>query len=288
MQFNERNEIVIDELKLCYLADRETMACLAKVEVGAWLELHHYKFYRLLNERFRFFFVLVEDGMEVAQLKFGHFTDEEDAPLYVYLKVLNHVLYDAERLQRLIALPDEFGMVFNNFTAVDLALDGGVNFPSLIKRMMRDKTVTTIINGKAVKDRKKALQGVSFEYSSTLDRLNHPTITVKQKKAIANKCDGISVQAYDKKAEIDHQSDKHYILDHYGNPKRLYRLEIRLHYRELKDYFAMFDKYPVPEDLFDAESLRMMFFYHLSAVIRFTRGRRKIDWETLLKCNGRG
>ena len=287
MQFNERNEIVIDELKLCYLADRETMACLAKVEVGAWLELHHYKFYRFLNERFRFFFVLVEDGMEVAQLKFGHFTDEEDAPLYVYLKVLNHVLYDAERLQRLIALPDEFGMVFNNFTAVDLALDSKVNFPSLIKRMMRDKTITTIINGKAVKDRKKVLQGVSFEYSSTMDRLNHPTITLKQKKAITNRCDGISVQAYDKKAEIEHHSDKTYILDYYGNPKRLYRFEIRLHYQELKDYFALCKVAPVPEDVLDAECLRKMFFYHLSAVIRFTRGRHKIDWETLLKCNGR-
>ena len=287
MQFNERNEIVIDELKLCYLADKETMACLAEVEVGAWLEFHPYKFYRFLNERFRFFFVLVENGMEVAQLKFGHYTDDEDAPLYVYLKVLNPVLYDAERLQRLIALPDELGMVFNNFTAVDLALDSRVNFPSLIKRMMRDKTITTIINGKAVKDRKKVLQGVSFEYSSTLDRLNHPTITLKQKKAIANRCDGISVQAYDKKAEIDDHSDKQYILDHYGNPKRLYRLEIRLHYQELKDYFTMCKVFPTPEDLFDAEVLKKMFFYHLSAVIRFTKGRRRMDWETLLKCNGR-
>ena len=263
------------------------MACLTEVEVGASVELFHYKFYRFLNERFRYFFVVVEDGVEVAQLKFGHYTDMEDAPLYVYLKVMNPVLYDAARLQRLLALPDEFGMVFNNFTAIDLALDGGLNFPSMIKRMMRDKTVTTIINGKAVKDRKQVLQGVSFEYSSTLDRLNHPTITLKQKKAIANKCNGISVQAYDKKAEIDDHSDKQYILDHYGNPKRLYRLEIRLHYQELKDYFTMCKVFPTPEDLFDAEVLKKMFFYHLSAVIRFTKGRRRMDWETLLKCNGR-
>lgn len=288
MQYNENNEIVIDELKLCYVADREQMACLADVEVGGWLEQHRYKFYRFLNERFRFFYSVVEDGAEVAQLKFGHYTDAEDAPLYVYLKVLNPILYDADRLRRLLALPNELGMVFNNFTAVDLALDGGVNFPSLIKRMMRDKTITTIINGKAVKDRKQVLQGVSFEYSSNLDRLNHPTVTVRQKKAIANRCNGISVQAYDKKAEVDNQSDKRYILDYYGNPRRLYRLEIRLHYRELKEYFAMCNEFPSPEDLLDAEGLRKMFFYHLSAVIRFTRGRRKIDWETILKCNGRG
>jgi hypothetical protein len=252
MQYNEKDEIVIDELKLCYIADREQMACLAEVAVGSSVELYHYKFYRFLNERFRFFFEVVEDGVKVAHLKFGHYTDKEDAPLYVYLKVLNRVLYDAVRLQRLLALPDKYGMAFNNFTAIDLALDGGINFPSLIKRMMRDKTVTTIINGKAVKDRKKVLQGVSFEYSSTLDRLNHPTITVKQKKAIANKCNGVTVQAYNKKAEIGDHSDKRYILDYYGHPKRLYRLEIRLHYQELKDYFVMLGKYPSPEDLFDA------------------------------------
>ena len=65
MQYNERDEIIIDELKLCYIADREQMACLAEVEVGASVELCHYKYYRFLNERFRFFFVVVEDGVEV-------------------------------------------------------------------------------------------------------------------------------------------------------------------------------------------------------------------------------
>ena len=288
MLYNENNEIVIDELKLCYLADREQVSCLSDVEVGASIDVFGFKFYRFLNERFRFFFDVVEDGVEVAQLKYGHYTDMEDSPLFVYLKVLNPVLYDTERLHRMLVLPEDFGMVFNNFTAIDLALDGGINFPSLIKRMMRDKSVTTIINGKAVRDRKQVLQGVCFEYSSTLDRLNHPTITIKQKKAIANKCNGISVQAYDKKAEIDDHSDKQYILDHYGNPKRLYRLEIRLHYQELKDYFSMCRLYPAPEILFNPDALKQMFFYHLSAVIRFTRGRRKIGWETLLKCNGRG
>ena len=40
MRYNERDEIVIDELKLCYIADREQMACLAEVEVGASVELY--------------------------------------------------------------------------------------------------------------------------------------------------------------------------------------------------------------------------------------------------------
>ena len=179
------------------------------------------------------------------------------------------------------------GLSFNNFTAIDLAFDTTTNVTTLIKKMMRNDKIKTIFNGKAIQDRKAIIQGISFQYSTTLNRLSYPSITFKQKKAVNKKDEGITVQAYDKKAEIDGHSDKQYILDHYGNPKRLYRLEIRLHYQELKDYFAMCNVFPTPADLFDPDGLRKMFYYHLSAVIRFTRGRRKMDWETLLKCNGR-
>lgn len=287
MRFNEGNAIVIDELKICYLANQEQVKCLMDIEVGSAVQLNGYTFYRLLNDRFRFFFDVVADHQLVAQMKFGHFTDAEDSPLYVYLKVMNPVLYDIGRLKPLLAMPNSFGMVFNNFTSIDLALDGGLNYPSVIKRLMRDKTITTIINGKAVKDRKKVLQGVNFEYSTTLDRLNHPTVTFKQKKAISNKSNGITVQAYDKKAEIDHSSDKHYILNYYGHPTRLYRLEVRLHYQELKDFFKMCDVCPSPDDLFDSRCLELLFYYHLSAVIRFTRGRNKIAWKTIIDNNGK-
>ena len=190
-------------------------------------------------------------------------------------------------LRQLAALPDKFGLVFNNFTSIDLALDSTLNIPSLIKKMMRNKTIDTILNGKKVENRKDNLRGVSFEYSTSLDRLNHPTITFKQKKAIKNKQEGITVQAYDKKAEIDECSDKQYILKRYGNPKRLYRLEVRMHYRELKDYFNKIRLDPDLGVIFNCELLEDMFYYHLSSVIRFTKCRKKLDWKALIKCNAR-
>ena len=153
--------------------------------------------------------------------------------------------------------------------------------------MIRNKDITTIINGKAIKDRKQVLQGVSFQYSTSLDRLKHASITIKQKKAINNKKNGIIVQAYDKKAEIQQNSEKRYILDFYGQPKRLYRLEVRLHYQELKDYFNKFNGKPIIEIVSNHELLQDMFFYHLAAVLRFTQRRKKLDWPTLIKCNGR-
>ncbi len=72
MQINENNEIVIDELKLCYLSDQEQVESLVAVEVGSSIQLNGYIFYRVLNERFRYFFEVIEDGQQVAQMKYGH------------------------------------------------------------------------------------------------------------------------------------------------------------------------------------------------------------------------
>ena len=76
----------------------------------------------MVNDRFRCFFDVAQDGEPVAQLKFGHYTDRYDAITYVYYKVLNPILYDAEKIRKVLELPTKIGMVFNNYTAIDLIL----------------------------------------------------------------------------------------------------------------------------------------------------------------------
>ena len=231
------NSVIIDELKVCYRANFDTLTPFMAVATGETLYYGEYRFYRTCNSRFRHFFTIMDMEGEIGQLKFGLYSEATNcATSYVFLKIQNMVLYDPERLARILTLPDEMGMEFNNYTQIDLAFDTRVNVPSLIKRLLRDKTITTIINGKAIKDRKKVQDGVCFEYSTSLDRLKHPSITFKQRKAVNNKNEGITVQAYDKKSEIDNHSGKQYILEYYGHPKQLYRLEVRLPYQELKDY----------------------------------------------------
>ena len=282
------DKIKIDELRICYVADEESLRDLMAVEAGKFIDSFGYRFYRIINDRFCYFYDIVLDGEQVGHIKFGHYTDLNDGVLYVYYKIFNAVLYDHDIFTRMLELPTLLGLVFNNFTAIDLAYDASVNFPSLIRKMMRDEKVTTIINGKAVIDPKCLVQGVTIDYSTTLKRLVHPTITIRQKKAISNKNEGITIQAYDKKAEVLNKSNKQYILDYYGNPKRLYRLEVRLPYRELKDYFAKQGIAPTIDVVLDETLLKDMFLYHLSAVIRFTKSRKKISWSDLLSCNGRG
>lgn len=280
-------KIVIDELKICFNADAEQLNQLQQISIGCYEDFYGYRFYRITNDRFRYYFEVSFDNQHMGIIKFGCYTDVEDAKTYVYYRVNNEVLYHEEALKSMLDLPQRFGWLFNNYTAIDVALDTKVNIPSIIKKLMRNKDITTIINGKALKERKQIIKGLFFEYSSTLKRLCHPSITIKQKKAEKNKNDGIIVQAYDKKAEITNNSDKEYILDYNGNPKRLYRLEVRLHYRELKDYFNSHGLVPDLGLVFSDDFLEDLFFYHLSSVVRFTKKRRKLDWRELLRCNGR-
>ena len=281
---DEGCNIVIDELKLCYVTSEERLRQLKETKIGEHITLCGYRMHRIANDRFEYFFDVSARGKNVAQLRFGFYTDKDDGYPYVYLKVLNKTLYNPTEFHKILQIPDTLGLEFNNFTAIDLALDMSLNIPSIIKKMMRSKDITTIINGKAVKDRKQILEGVCFEYSTSLDRLNNPTVTVKQKKAIHNKNCGVVVQAYNKKAEIETlESEKQYILDFYGDPKRLYRLEVRLRYQEIKDYLLMRRTEGTPSLLFDQGVLMDMFLYHLASVIRFTKGRAKISWNALLK-----
>lgn len=273
---------VIDELRICYIAEEKDLRQLNEVEVGGSVTMGNYTLYRIVNDRFGYFFEMCANGQQVAILKYGHHTDMDDWLVHVYYKVLNHILYSADMLRELLRFPEEMGFVFNNFTAIDIAFDSTKNIPSLIKKLMRNKDITTIINGKAVRERKPVLKEILFEYSTSLDRLKYPTITVYQKKALDNKNKGITIQAYDKKAEIENYSDKRYILNYHGNPKRLYRLETRIPYQEIKDYFSNREIVPAPATILAQETLADMFLYHLSSVIRFSDGRKKIQWKDLL------
>ena len=272
-------------MKICYKANKKRLEVLMEVDVGGRYDIPEFRLYRIINDRFRYCFEVVHRQEKVAQLRFGFYTDTDDSKNYVFLKVLNPVLYDPALLKQVLTVPDFFGMTINNFTALDVAVDTHVNVPSLIKKMMRDKNITTILNGKAIKNRKAILPELFFEYSSSLDRLRNPTITIKQKKAISNKNEGITVQAYDKRAEVLNHSGKQYVLDFYDNPKRLYRLEVRLRYRELSDFLRLIKSPAMLEQLFNQNFLYNIFIYHLASVIRFTKGRRIISWGELLEGN---
>ena len=280
---------VIDELRLCYTAEPLLLEELSSVEVGGSIAIAPFVLFRVGGDRFEYLFTVcigdIESMEEIAILKYGRYGAVSTQ--YVFFRVSNHVLYDEDKLRMTLSLPEMMGMYFNNFTALDIAVDYKKNISSIIKKMMRNDRIKTIFNGKQLKDRRRIIPGVTFDYSTSLSKLYCPTITLRQAKAIKNKEKGVSVQSYDKLAEIRASSGKDYILNYYDNPPRLYRLEVRLHYQELQDYSRRMGTPQSVAMVFDPAYLESAFYYHLSSVLRFTVGRLKISWQEMIASNGR-
>ena len=280
---------VIDELRLCYVAEPSLLEDLSGVEVGASVTISPFVLYRVGGDRFQYQFVVclgdIGEREEVAIMKYGRY-GAADSP-YIYFRLSNQVLYNETRLKEVLLLPEILGMQFNNFTAIDIAIDYKKNISSIIKRMMRNDQIKTIYNGKVWKERKKIIPGVTFDYSTSLSRLHCPTITLRQAKAVKNKDKGVTIQCYDKKAEIEISSDKQYIMDYYDSPAHLFRLEVRLHYQELQDYCRREGVAQSIDCLFDPAFLAGAFYYHLGSVLRFTLGRRKLEWQDIIEHNGK-
>ena len=280
---------VIDELRLCYVAEPSLLQDLSHLNTRSSRKCEDFILDRVDGDRFEFFFnIYLDDNrtrIELGSIKFGRYGAADSQ--YVFFKIRNEILYDQHLLDQALRFPDLLGLCFNNFTAIDIAMDHRKNFSAIIKRMMRNDKITTILNGRAIKDRRQLIRGVTFDYASSLSRLHCPTITIKQAKAAKNKSKGITIQSYDKRAEIEAKSGKNFILNQYGNPKHLFRLEVRLSYRNLRDYFKKKGVPQTIEVLFDPDILTEMFFTHLASVLRFTKGRKPLDWKEIIECSGK-
>lgn len=122
-----------------------------------------------------------------------------------------------------------------------------------------------------------------YEQLSSLNKQGkYLTVTIKQRNAIKDKNKGVTVQTYDKAAEIVNASDKQYILEHYDNPKRLYRTEVHLNAEDIKNYVERRGIYYTPMILNDEATLEEMFFHFLGSVIRFQSREVDTSWQHIL------
>lgn len=287
---HETGTTVIDLLKLCYSAEPETLNDLKAIQIGKSMDYQDFVFYRTTSHHFQYAFNVcigkIGSRRQIATARFGRYGETNESNYFFY-RIENSVLYDSELLRFSLSIPESLGMIFHNFTALDIAVDVRIDVARMMKRTWQRKDITTIINGKAIKDRKEIIENLELRYSATLDRVKALTVYVKQRKAKNDKTKGVTVQAYNKTEEIVQSSHKEYINEYYGNPKRLYRLEVHLNNAEIQDYCRTHDMFQDLDMMFDEGLMSDMFYYHLASVIRFTKGRKKLDWKDLIRCNGR-
>ena len=272
-------------MKICYTAENSLLEDLAEIDFGDWKNYGDFTLFRVVSKHFRyayevFYGLEFENRKKVASLRFGHYVEQRQSA-YIYFRVENKVLYNQELLITTLTLPDLFGMNFQHYTSIDTARDYKFNAVQRIRRIAKDKDVKVIVNGKVV-DKEKDIREGMFVFPLNFKKLSNPTITVKQAKAIKDKTKGLSLCGYNKNKEIESASHKDYIKDFYGNPKSLHRLEVHQNNEEIKDFCK---RNKIVQDInliFNQDFLDAMYEAHLSSLLRFTKGRTKIEWKEIL------
>ena len=184
-----------------------------------------------------------------------------------------------------LSISELLDLTFNNITHLDLARDYKYNVCDKIRQLMRNPQLKTILNGKQIKNRDEALDGVLRNCKMSLNRDLPKSLTIKQAKAKKNKYDGMVLDCYNKMDEITSKSHKQYILDYYGNPNKLHRLEVRLNNQDLKKISASLLTTISEESVFNQDTLDVIYLKALHSLLRFTAGRKKLDWQMLFDCN---
>jgi len=288
-----KRPIQIDALTLCYEVEHAFYyEQLRQADYGEIIDLGEFQLIRTIGRYYDNVYSIKawngERVIEFGQLKFNLAHGDEQSNIHtngkrkVWLTISNETLYSQD-VHFLTYIEQKIGLAFHNCTTLDLALDTPFNVSKLVKAYIRSNSVTTILNGKCIIDRDEDRVEISYTSSGSLNNQHkYQTVNIKQRNAIKDKSKGVTLLIYDKAAEIGNISDKLYILEHYGNPKRLYRTEVHLNAEDIKNYVERRSIQYTPLLFFDAARLDDMFFHFINSVIRFQSKTKDVSWSHIL------
>ena len=276
-------EVVIDKLKICYTLSASSRLQdlrenpLETFEVPGW----DFQLRRIDGTHFNYQYEIVYtfyndktfddmDEQVFGTVQWGLRSDRDEAlQSYVWLQIDNkqfYLMFNAHtrgRLGFLGYIEQMLGLEFNNITHLDLALDASTNFSKALVKMIRNKDYYPIINGTKISDRKKLIEDILYIGVGSLERIKEYSILIQQKK------NDLSLNAYNKKREIENKSHKDYIMESYGNPNQLHRLEVRINSDAMKDFFTREQIEYNPAIFITDEWLWLFYLTFLNRVIRF-------------------
>ena len=249
--------IGIDKLKLCYTVVNEDVINYLETEKPDFLNLYEFDLQRIEGKYHSDIYqILVKDvdnyniDKEIETVVFGELrfnlkaeneneveNNELEKEKRVWLYINNETLYKKFLMNFLDYIVENLGLRLRNVTEIEIYIDSTKkNIPQLLKRMVRCSDFKMILNGKEIKDREEYRPELDYNHSGNCNKYTNLTFYASSQKAKKNKRDGITVCAYDKKTEVDLISKKHYILEKYKKPKKLYRTEIRVGNEKFKEY----------------------------------------------------
>ena len=288
-----KRPIQIDALTLCYeVKDTFYYDQLRLLDFGESIDLDEFQLTRTSGRYYDNIYIISawngKRTIHFGQIKFSLANGNKESNTHtngrrkLWLSLNNETLY-SEDFHFLTYIEQRLGLMFHNVTSLDLCLDTPFAVSPLVKAYVHSQNVTTILNGKRITDRDEDRPELTYTTSGSLNKQGkYLSVNIKQRNAIKDKSKGITILTYDKVAEISNASDKQYILEHYGNPRRLYRSEVHLNAEDIKNYVERKGIMYTPLMLIDEATLEDMFFHFLNSVIRFQCRTEDVSWQHIL------
>lgn len=282
----------IDALRLCYeITDPHNIDIVRASDIGEEVDFMYFYLRRIEGKHFKFVYEIRYNDAGInklfGELRLGINDDKEENNRHTnglskaWISIDNRVLYSDE-IYYLEFIENNLGLELHNITTLDLCLDLSNDIARMIRKLIRNNKITTFLNGKEVLDRSQDRPEITYISSGNMDRDKYLTVCVKQRKAMKDKSRGSTLTAYNKKAEIANSSSKKYIEEFYGNPDKLYRLEVHLNNDEVKEYLNRTRQELSFYSLVDVKFLLRLFDQTLNSLIRFEHEGKKLDWDDLL------
>lgn len=246
-----KSVISIDKLTLCYSASSELIAQLNEINElidsdGCFRLVRIASDEALFANSFRLLIKFPEgDGKctekEFAILKTKTNSIESNKKNYVWLYFDNWVFYEVfitvqgskcNWLSCVNYIIDELGLVFNNITSLDIALDNNVNIAKKIKHAQFSDDYTVKLNGTFRKNKKVILDDILHISTGDQIKMRTASVVVKPRKK-----DGLSLKSYNKTNELN-KSAKEYIPKWIDLNSIVYRTEVTLKNEHLKEFYA--------------------------------------------------
>ncbi len=273
-------QVAIDALEITYTTTDEVKNYFSsgdstyRIQDGSlWLQRSESRYYK--NE----FIIWCRDYNEergefnriYGYLRFGSFNPNRQN---VYITYENAVLYDDSMVGARFYVEQALNLEFKQISKIDIAVDFNFNVERHLIRQYKDTNYQLIVNGSIADD--KCVYGVGFlSWWNPRNRLfANPQMLVKDDKST------LTMKTYNKKKEIEQESNKFYIQEKNGFQSVMYRIEItcKNHKKLAKTLTAleMSDEY-LYTMLNDENTLIMVFKHLMDRVIRLRKGRKSYN-----------
>lgn len=289
----------IDALTVCFTPiDTAIIDSLVTVETGETMTLHGMAMKRVSKEKRGdkgFIYVVSYPNQEGEVKRIGtlYFDALVNEPIeYVWFKMDNRTLYDPFCREYMAVLGEVVRLQFHCITNIDIACDTNICLARIVDKAHREPTCDILVNGEPL-DKSKSLekQSSNVKWHSGFfcrNALTLGTLYVWQSNYERDHTQGASMRAYNKRHEVTDRlakgvEDKTYILDHYSNPPKLYRVEVSLPKRQVREWQTKhLDKPITAYNIFSQDILTSLFYTYLTSMLQFRVGGEVAAWQRAL------